>query len=273
MVAGDRPATLQPQQDFPTNRGGLCSKGWTAASLLDHPQRLLTPLVRSVPGDRRSEFRSASWDEALDLIATKIIGLQAAYGPDSIGCFGGGGLTNEKAYAFGKFARVGLRTAMIDYNGRFCMSSAATAANRAFGIDRGLPFPLADIAAGPDDPAGRLESGGHHAAGDAVVRRRPGERGDPHRGRPTAHRDRRRRHAPSRAAAGHRSGAGERAAAPGDQGRLRRPGLHPDPDQGVRRGQGGRGPRTGRTGWSGSPACRCRSCGAPSRHSRRPRAR
>ena len=35
---------------------------------------------------------------------------------------------------------------MIDYNGRFCMSSAATAANRAFGIDRGLPFPLADIA-------------------------------------------------------------------------------------------------------------------------------
>ena len=35
---------------------------------------------------------------------------------------------------------------MIDYNGRFCMSSAATAANRAFGIDRGLPFPLSDIA-------------------------------------------------------------------------------------------------------------------------------
>ncbi len=137
---------------------------------------------------------------------------------------------------------------MIDYNGRFCMSSAATAANRAFGIDRGLPFPLADIAAGADDPAGRLESGRHHAAGDAVVRRRPGERGDPHRGRPTAYRDRRRRHAASRAAAGHRSGAGERAAAPGDQGRLRRPGLHPDPDQGLRRGQGGRGPLLARPG-------------------------
>ncbi len=35
---------------------------------------------------------------------------------------------------------------MIDYNGRFCMSSAATAGNKAFGVDRGLPFPLADIA-------------------------------------------------------------------------------------------------------------------------------
>ena len=146
LVAGDRPAVLEPQLDFPTNRGGLCSKGWTAASLLDHPQRLLTPLVRSVPGDRTSEFRPASWDEALDLVAAGIASAQTRYGRDGVGCFGGGGLTNEKAYAFGKFARVALRTAMIDYNGRFCMSSAATASNRAFGIDRGLPFPLADIA-------------------------------------------------------------------------------------------------------------------------------
>lgn len=39
-----------------------------------------------------------------------------------------------------------LRTSQIDYNGRFCMSSAAAASSKAFGIDRGLPFPLADIA-------------------------------------------------------------------------------------------------------------------------------
>jgi assimilatory nitrate reductase catalytic subunit len=50
-------------------------------------------------------------------------------------------------YLLGKFARVALRTANIDYNGRFCMSSAAAAAaaNRALGVDRGLPFPLEDI--------------------------------------------------------------------------------------------------------------------------------
>ena len=59
--------------------------------------------------------------------------------------FGGGGLTNEKAYQLGKFARVALGTSQIDYNGRWCMSSAASAGNRAFGIDRGLPFPLADL--------------------------------------------------------------------------------------------------------------------------------
>ncbi len=66
-------------------------------------------------------------------------------GPDSVAVFGGGGLTNEKAYQLGKLARVALGTSQIDYNGRWCMSSAASAGNRAFGIDRGLPFPLADV--------------------------------------------------------------------------------------------------------------------------------
>ncbi len=68
------------------------------------------------------------------------------YGADAVGIFGGGSLTNEKAYLLGKFARVALGTANIDYNGRFCMSSAAAAGMRALGIDRGLPFPVEDIA-------------------------------------------------------------------------------------------------------------------------------
>jgi len=79
-------------------------------------------------------------------MVTAITRTQQRYGNDAVGVFGGGGLTNEKAYTLGKFARVALRTSMIDYNGRFCMSSAANAATRAFGIDRGLPFPLPDIA-------------------------------------------------------------------------------------------------------------------------------
>ncbi len=128
---------------FPTNLGGLCMKGANAAELLTHPGRLTTPLARDRPG---GELRPVSWDDALDRVAGAITAAQEQRGPDAVGCFGGGGLTNEKAYQFGKFARVGLGTAMIDYNGRFCMSSAAAAANRAFGIDRGLPFPLPDVA-------------------------------------------------------------------------------------------------------------------------------
>ncbi|MBU8857073.1 MULTISPECIES: molybdopterin oxidoreductase family protein [unclassified Micromonospora] len=129
-------------RDFPTNRGGLCQKGWTAADLLDHPDRLTTPLLRDRPG---GHLRPATWDEALDRVAAGVQDVQRRHGPDAVAVFGGGGLTNEKAYALGRFARVTLRTRHIDYNGRWCMSSAAAAGNRAFGIDRGLPFPLADL--------------------------------------------------------------------------------------------------------------------------------
>ncbi len=128
---------ISPRQ-FPTNRGGLCRKGWTAGELLGHPERLTTPLLHGRP---------VSWDEALDVVAAGIRRAQAAGGPDSVAVFGGGGLTNEKAYQLGKFARVALRTSQIDYNGRFCMSSAAAAGLRAFGLDRGMPFPVTDLGA------------------------------------------------------------------------------------------------------------------------------
>ncbi len=137
-----RTLAVQEWREFPVNEGALCRKGWTATGLRGHRERLTSPLVR----DRTSgELRIAGWDEALDLVADRLRMLRAERGPDSVAVFGGGGLTNEKAYQLGKFARVALGTSQIDYNGRWCMSSAASAANRAFGIDRGLPFPLVDI--------------------------------------------------------------------------------------------------------------------------------
>lgn len=139
-TASGAPLTVAGR-DFPTNRGGLCQKGWTSAIVLRAPDRLTTPLLRVPDGD----LHPATWDEALDHVAARLTAIQAAHGRDAVAVFGGGGLTNEKAYALGKFARVVLRTPFIDYNGRFCMASAAAGANRAFGVDRGLPFPLADV--------------------------------------------------------------------------------------------------------------------------------
>ncbi|MFI6081167.1 molybdopterin oxidoreductase family protein [Streptomyces sp. NPDC051217] len=127
---------------FPVNRGALCGKGRTAPAVLSSRVRLTEPLVRRPGG---GALEPATWDEALGAVADGLARTRSGHGPDAVGVFGGGGLTNEKAYALGKFARVVLGTSQIDYNGRFCMSSAAAAHQRAFGLDRGLPFPLADI--------------------------------------------------------------------------------------------------------------------------------
>src|SRR3954471_15508364 len=123
--------------------GGLCQKGWTSVELLSHPQRLTSPLMRV---ERGAPLRPVSWETALDRVAGELSAVAARHGRDAVGVFGGGGLTNEKAYLLGKFARVALRTASIDYNGRFCMSSAATAGQLALGLGRGPAFPLTDIA-------------------------------------------------------------------------------------------------------------------------------
>ncbi|MFE1935251.1 molybdopterin oxidoreductase family protein [Streptomyces sp. NPDC059474] len=142
---GDGPGGVEviERTAFPVNRGALCGKGRTAPAVLSSRVRLTEPLVRRPDSGR---LEPATWEEALDRIAEGLAATGRAHGRDAVGVFGGGGLTNEKAYALGKFARVVLGTSQIDYNGRFCMSSAAAAHQRAFGLDRGLPFPLADVA-------------------------------------------------------------------------------------------------------------------------------
>lgn len=113
-LTGDHAAgvTVEPT-DFPVNRGRLCQKGWTAPQVLTATDRLLTPLVRG----RDSRLTEASWDTALDTVAEGLLRIRAQYGPDALAVFGGGGLTNEKAYLLGKFARLALGTSQIDYNG------------------------------------------------------------------------------------------------------------------------------------------------------------
>ena len=137
-----RELRVQADPDFPVNRGQMCIKGFTSAALLDHPARLRSPKLRL----REGRLVPVGWDTALDFIAEKLLAISERFGPAALAAFGSGALTNEKAYLLGKFVRVALRSPNIDYNGRYCMASAAAGQNRAFGIDRGLPFPVSDIA-------------------------------------------------------------------------------------------------------------------------------
>lgn len=131
---------FEPWEDFPFNRGKLCPKGVKRYMQDEHPDRLKSPLQR-VEG---KGFAPIAWDAAMERVASEIRRIQQKYGNDAFAVLTGASLTNEKAYLMGKFARVALKTANIDYNGRLCMVSAAAASKKVFGIDRSAN-PWSDI--------------------------------------------------------------------------------------------------------------------------------
>lgn len=122
----------EPWEDFPFNQGKLCPKGVKRYMQDEHPDRLKHPLQR-VAG---KGFEPIGWEVAFSRVASEIQRIQQTYGNDAFALLTGASLTNEKAYLMGKFARVALRTANIDYNGRLCMVSAGAASKKVFGIDR-----------------------------------------------------------------------------------------------------------------------------------------
>ena len=139
-VKDEKIVGFEPWEAFPFNKGKLCPKGVKRYMQDEHPDRLLTPLAR----DEARGFQPIDWDTALDRTAREIQRIQAAYGNDAFAILTGASLTNEKAYLMGKFARVAVRTANIDYNGRLCMVSAAAASKKILGIDRSAN-PWSDI--------------------------------------------------------------------------------------------------------------------------------
>jgi assimilatory nitrate reductase catalytic subunit len=141
-VAGEQVVGVEPREDFPLNHGMLCPKGTTAYQTVNHPDRLLHPMMRR--GGKESPLERVSWDEALDTIARRLRAIQTDHGSDAVAVFSGSSLTNEKCYIAGKFARVALGTRHCDYNGRLCMSSATGANERSLGIDRAAN-PVSDM--------------------------------------------------------------------------------------------------------------------------------
>ncbi len=129
-------------KDNPTSEGRLCVKGMNAHQHAFHKERLKYPLVKI-----NGEFVRVSWEEALNHIKENFMKIQEESGQNALAVYGSASITNEEAYLLGKFARVALKTKYIDYNGRLCMSAAASAANQTFGLDRGFTNSLAEIPA------------------------------------------------------------------------------------------------------------------------------
>lgn len=125
-------AGFEPWMEFPFNEGRLCPKGVQRYLQNNHPDRLLHPLKR-VEG---KGFERTSWEDAMSKTVSEIQRIQSDHGKDAFAMLSGVSLTNEKSYMIGKFARVALKTANLDYNGRLCMVSAGAGNKKAFGLDR-----------------------------------------------------------------------------------------------------------------------------------------
>ena len=82
-VEDTRAVKLRGNPDHPYSRGELCPKVNSFLDRVYHPDRLLHPMIRVGPKGA-GEFRQASWDEALAMIANRLQEVTATYGGESI---------------------------------------------------------------------------------------------------------------------------------------------------------------------------------------------
>lgn len=134
-----RAAGIEYMLDHPASEGALCSKGNAALEILEHSERLRSPLMRS--GD---SWAQTSWDEALAKVAEGLERAIRECGPESIGILSSSKCTNEENYLIQKLARC-LGTPNVDNCARLCHSPSVVGLNRALGA-AGMTNPIADLA-------------------------------------------------------------------------------------------------------------------------------
>lgn len=106
-IRNERVISVRGRREGTVNKGSLCVKGrFGITEFIHHPERLTTPLIR-----REGELTEATWDEALELVASKL----ANYGKDEVAVISSAKCTNEENYVAQKFARVVLGTNNIDH--------------------------------------------------------------------------------------------------------------------------------------------------------------
>lgn len=108
-VQGDRVVGVTSYEDNPVNGKWLCVKGRFGFEFIHHPERLTHPLVR-----RQGTLERASWDEALDLIVTRMRAIRERQGPEAFGFVSSSRCTNEENYLVQKLARGVIGTNSVD---------------------------------------------------------------------------------------------------------------------------------------------------------------
>jgi len=119
---------MAKSKDVKPNKGRLCVKGRYGYEYVNSNERLTKPLIKE-----NGVFREATWEEALDYTAKKLLEIKNKYGPDAIGVLGSSRCTNEDNYLIQKFARAVIGTNNVDNCARLCHASTIAGLGKALG--------------------------------------------------------------------------------------------------------------------------------------------
>jgi formate dehydrogenase major subunit len=124
----DRHILKVEPRDGPTNGISTCVKGKFGWDFVNSNERLTSPLIRE--GD---QFRQASWEEALALVARRFTEIKARNGPDALAFISSSKCTNEESYLMQKLARAVIGTNNMDNCSRYCQAPATEGLFRTVG--------------------------------------------------------------------------------------------------------------------------------------------
>ncbi|MCC9261383.1 formate dehydrogenase H [Methanobrevibacter woesei] len=118
---------VEPYKRHPVNEGKVCPKGNFGYEFINREDRLTTPLIKE-----NGEFREASWDEALDLVANKLKEVSDE-DPNKVGFYACARSPNENIYITQKLARVACGTQNVDHCARICHGPTVAGLATTFG--------------------------------------------------------------------------------------------------------------------------------------------
>ena len=133
-MRGDELVRMTPYKHGKANRGHSCVKGRFAYGYASHSDRILNPMIRENIND---PWQEVSWDEAMAFSATKMRGIQAKHGRQSVGVITSSRCTNEEAYLVQKLTRAVFMNNNTDTCARVCHSPTGYGLGATFGTSAG----------------------------------------------------------------------------------------------------------------------------------------
>lgn len=127
VVKDDKIVGVEPYKRHSVNEGKVCPKGNFGYEFINREDRLTTPLIKE-----NGEFREASWDEALDLVANKLKEVSDE-DPNKVGFYACARSPNENIYITQKLARVACGTQNVDHCARICHGPTVAGLATTFG--------------------------------------------------------------------------------------------------------------------------------------------